>query len=222
MAALLEEENLYLFELGVREFQEAHRLVVDGWCGPKTQAALHARSGIAVPDAISDITLPSSVVPVPRGYAQIKRIYGNFDSQYVESPDQPGAILIDKKWRYANIVGVRLHTGQLVWINKVIADEVPGIHEKSCRESGYTPSRVGSFVSRRKFWSTDPTTGLSTHSWAIALDFDASLNKYGWAIPDTIIGQHIRFAEVYEENGWQWGGRYKRPDCQHFQRCTGV
>ena len=228
MEALSEPENLYLFEQGTRDFQEAHGLKVDGWCGPKTQMALHARGGIAVPDALADTTIPTSTVEVPRGYSGIKRVYGNFDGQYIESPDQPGAIIIDKKWRYANISGVRLHTGQRIWINNVCAEEVPGIFKRACDESGYTPSRIGSFVSRRKFWSVDPKTGLSTHTWAIAIDFDAPLNRYGWALSRTIIGQHIRFAEVWEEAGWQWGGRYgdpvtgKRCDAMHFQRATGV
>lgn len=55
---------------------------------------------------------------------------------------------------------------------------------------------------------------LSTHAWGIAIDLNAATNQLGEPgdmSPDVI--------QLFEAAGFQWGGRFDRPDFQHFQRC---
>ena len=212
------EESLYLFELGTRSFQAAHGLKVDGWCGPKTQAVLHSQSAPPVLDVDLNLAAKLCGVPIPHGYQEIEQVYGKFT--YTENPYKRGGILIPKKWRYANISGVRLHTGKRVWINNVCAEEVPVLFEEACRVSGLTPQRIGSFVPRHKVWN--PSKSLSTHSWAISLDMDAAFNK--WGNHNSMMHQNPAFVKVWTDAGWVWGGNWPDPYCDpmHFQRATGA
>jgi hypothetical protein len=49
----------------------------------------------------------------------------------------------------------------------------------------------------------------STHAWGIAIDINVGLTQ-----PPELVA-------IFEKHGWQWGGRWKKPDSMHFQRCTG-
>lgn len=52
----------------------------------------------------------------------------------------------------------------------------------------------------------------SVHSWALAVDFNASTNKLG------VIGDmSTRVVSCFERAGFVWGGDFKRMDYQHFQ-----
>jgi hypothetical protein len=60
-------------------------------------------------------------------------------------------------------------------------------------------------------------TRLSTHAFGAAIDLDPANNPLGkpWE-PDTGMID-LRVVEIFEAAGWVWGGRWHRPDCQHFQ-----
>lgn len=55
---------------------------------------------------------------------------------------------------------------------------------------------------------------LSTHAWGIAIDLNADTNRLGTAgdMPTSVI-------QLFEANGFMWGGRFSRPDPMHFQFC---
>ena len=57
---------------------------------------------------------------------------------------------------------------------------------------------------------------LSTHSWAIAIDLNASTNRLG-AEPKI----HMGIVSCFENEGFVWGGRWKRKDGQHLQYAKG-
>lgn len=59
-------------------------------------------------------------------------------------------------------------------------------------------------------------TKLSTHAWGIAIDVAVGRNPLG-ARP-TLDG---RIVAIFEDHGFQWGGRWSRPDGMHFQAVTG-
>lgn len=57
---------------------------------------------------------------------------------------------------------------------------------------------------------------LSMHSYGGALDFNAATNRLG-----TAGDMNPRIVEVFENFGWDWGGRWRRPDPMHFQFAKG-
>lgn len=211
MRELPEEANADLYRLGVIEFQSTHRLKPDGWNGPKTQALLRAMFGGGALTASTDDF--HGAIEAPRGYAGIKEVFGSFD--YIEDTKQKGGIIIDRAWVRANIQEVVLFHGRRCWLHRKVATGFADLYQKACDESGYVPERIGTWVPRHILWK--PDRNLSTHSWGIAFDANAHENGYGKPIAETAIGKHIRFAEVFEEAGWIWGGRWKVPDCQHLQ-----
>jgi hypothetical protein len=57
---------------------------------------------------------------------------------------------------------------------------------------------------------------LSTHSWGIAIDLNASTNQLG-----TKGDMPIEIIRCFGEEGWEWGGDWQRSDPMHFQACYG-
>jgi hypothetical protein len=58
----------------------------------------------------------------------------------------------------------------------------------------------------------DASTFLSTHSWGMAIDLNASWNKLG-AIPTL----SREFVNCFKKEGFKWGGEFSRKDGMHFQ-----
>jgi hypothetical protein len=57
---------------------------------------------------------------------------------------------------------------------------------------------------------------LSTHSWGIAIDLNASTNRLG-----TRGDMPIEIIRAFDEEDWEWGGEWHRPDPMHFQAAHG-
>lgn len=53
---------------------------------------------------------------------------------------------------------------------------------------------------------------MSLHSWGLAIDINASWNRMGMkpTMP-------MELVECFEEAGFEWGGRWTKPDGMHFQ-----
>jgi hypothetical protein len=83
---------------------------------------------------------------------------------------------------------------------------------------GYQIKTLGCFAPRNKRVNGD----LSTHSWGISVDINADSNPLAATVgaplvtdlPDTWVA-------TIESIGWNWGGRWKRPDAMHFQFASG-
>ncbi|MEM3020416.1 MAG: M15 family metallopeptidase [Candidatus Micrarchaeaceae archaeon] len=52
----------------------------------------------------------------------------------------------------------------------------------------------------------------SLHSWGVAIDINASQNPLGRAPR-----MSEKFVQCFEQAGFDWGGKWKRPDGMHFQ-----
>ncbi len=208
----------WLVTRGVRSVQEEAGLIVDGKCGPKTLAAgrkLLAEAG--------------DVPPIPQPKKQLRDLLGSFsyENKYTTSAGgskRYAGIKIDPAWVRANIVRVRLHTGQVRRMHKSAAAEFAQLFEEACNVSGYTPRSVQTFVPRHKNWN--PRATLSLHAYGLAVDFDPALNAM--FDEDATIYEHPEFIEVFKTAGWIFGGDFKyakeknKPrrggDPMHFQR----
>jgi hypothetical protein len=57
---------------------------------------------------------------------------------------------------------------------------------------------------------------ISTHSWGIAIDLNASTNQLG-----EIGDMPLEIIKPFVDEDWEWGGNWERKDCMHFQACHG-
>ena len=59
---------------------------------------------------------------------------------------------------------------------------------------------------------------LSTHAWGAGIDLDPDRNPLGKAYDEGEGMMPRPVIEIFEAEGWKWGGRFiSRPDCMHFQ-----
>lgn len=58
---------------------------------------------------------------------------------------------------------------------------------------------------------------LSTHAYGAAIDLDPEMNPLGkrWRESDGMMPAAV--VAIFQAEGWTWGGKWKRPDAQHFQ-----
>jgi hypothetical protein len=64
------------------------------------------------------------------------------------------------------------------------------------------------------------STRLSMHSYACAIDINPSANPLGKAWMPNAGMMPMGVVTIFERHGWVWGGRWSRPDCQHFQAAS--
>jgi D-alanyl-D-alanine carboxypeptidase len=61
------------------------------------------------------------------------------------------------------------------------------------------------------------STKLSMHSYGCAIDLDPEHNYLGRPYDEKLGMMPMDVVKMFESEGWEWGGNWKRPDCQHFQ-----
>jgi hypothetical protein len=161
------------------------------------------------------------MTPVPSGYPSIVATYGN-PLDYVDRKDAWERMVLESRplvtplpYAYgdATVERIRAH--------RLIVDELVGLLADAASITlalGLSLDRIaygGCYVWR-------PIRGgrrLSTHTWGIAVDLDPARNALGMP-HDPAVGIPLPIVTRFEEAGWAWGGRWSRPDPQHFQRAT--
>jgi hypothetical protein len=64
---------------------------------------------------------------------------------------------------------------------------------------------------------------LSTHAWGAGIDLDPDRNPLGKAYDEGEGMMPLAVVEIFEAEGWKWGGRFNsRPDCMHFQATSSL
>jgi hypothetical protein len=125
-----------------------------------------------------------------------------------------GRITIHDGWVERNIDRVQLPGMAATSCHRVMIPQllaaVDELQERGLYDHLDPEQFAGCFVARHIDW--DPTRPLSMHAWGLAIDFNARDNPLG-ATPV----MDPRVVEVFERWGFDWGGRWSRPDGMHFE-----
>lgn len=158
---------------------------------------------------------------LPLSEAELATVFGRFD--YTERPG--GRIAIDPAWPPANIVSLATPllavTGYpSIDVHRKARD--PFARAFAAIEAAGLGDRIltcaGTFVPRHK--GSDPGRGLSSHSWAVAIDVNVAWNGYG-RTPAAVgaRGSVRELVPYFEAEGFAWGGYFRPPyeDGMHFE-----
>lgn len=125
-----------------------------------------------------------------------------------------GRISIHGDWTARNIVPVQLPGMAATSCHRVMVPQLLAVVDELIERDLYShldPSQfAGCFVARHIDWN--PSKPLSMHAWGLAIDFNTRDNWLG-ATPQ----MDPRVVEVFERWGFEWGGRWNRPDGMHFE-----
>ncbi len=161
----------------------------------------------------------------PRGLAEITATFGDINSFMRLSAN--GEVCLDPRFESEFISTVFLpYPLLLAWDNSrtisairchvLLAERFLAVFEKISRLGLSDKARFfgGCFGFRPK----RNGTGLSTHSWGIALDLNPLTNSRG-ALGDMNPG----VIDIFEGYGFKWGGNWpgRMRDPMHFQYCSG-
>jgi hypothetical protein len=61
---------------------------------------------------------------------------------------------------------------------------------------------------------------LSMHSYGCAIDLDPEANYLGREYQEGLGMMPMAVVKLFEDEGWTWGGKWRRADAQHFQAAS--
>lgn len=154
-----------------------------------------------------------SVDVVEEPTAQLAQLAGGFEPfSYVDFGD--GMIQIDGRWVSRWIVRVDLPIlGPARCHRLMVPQVVAALNE--IQAAGLAPllhldQFAGCWMPRHIDW--DPRKPISMHAWGLAIDINSHENWIG-QVPK----MDMRIVEIFERWGFEWGGRWARPDGMHFE-----
>lgn len=125
-----------------------------------------------------------------------------------------GLIVIDPDWVRRWIVTVDLPRVGATRVHRMMAPQLLAALEQIEAEGligHFKPEQFGGgWVPRHIDWN--PAKPLSMHAWGLAVDFNTRDNWLGQT-PQ----MDRRIVEIFESWGFEWGGRWSRPDGMHFE-----
>jgi hypothetical protein len=150
------------------------------------------------------LTVPHSMSDVIASFGEIK---------YKDAA--AGSIVIANNWAADNIVSAMLPVVGQQQVHKKLVPVFTAVFQ-AIADKGMDGviKQFGCWCPRHKMH--DPKRELSIHSWAAAVDINWATNPVG-AVGD--MDQSI--VAVFEQYGFEWGGRWKHRDDMHFQYATG-
>ncbi len=190
-------------EKSVIEFQLKADLNADGVVGPVTWEAIGLDNPL--------VGTPAMPPPIPNGLDEINNVFGDplepgYWKEYGGFCETPPELNHCFTYTFEGKNGF--------WCNKQLIPQFQKVYS-SIVKSGLAKELQtfdGCFIIRY----VRGVKKLSTHSWAISVDHNASTNRLG-ATPKI----HAGIIQCFENNGFQWGGRFKRRDGMHFQYAKG-
>jgi hypothetical protein len=140
----------------------------------------------------------------------VKEVFGEFAARDLGG----GLIRPDPAWVRASIRTARVPVLGEVRCHRLIVPLVRAALEDLARRGlGHLvdPSDFGGCYYPR-FIARDPGTGLSHHSWGIAIDINVAQG-----LPGRQPTIDRRVVEAFEAQGFKWGGEFLVPDGTHFE-----
>jgi peptidoglycan hydrolase-like protein with peptidoglycan-binding domain len=200
----------------VVKFQKSQGLGADGIVGPKTKAALNARTS-STPSRSGETDI--------RKYPKISKVNGSF-GQFHYRELAGGRIEVDPIWIANNIVTINLPgLNKNVQVHKAAANNfikaftyiqngTATINGKQVPLLSLIKTMDGTFVTRHVNWN--PANGLSNHSWGTAIDINAS-NHFRYVNPtwEPNDPNAILWEKAFKPAGFSWGNSYN--DSMHYE-----
>lgn len=125
-----------------------------------------------------------------------------------------GFIKPDKQWVAENIATATVPLIGEVTCHRLMIPQLSAalseIEQKGLAQLIRPDDYGGCYVPR--FIDRDPSMPLSMHAFGLAADINVSTNLLG-----TQGDQDPRVVEIFERWGFEWGGRWDRPDPMHFE-----
>lgn len=143
---------------------------------------------------------------VPHGYSEIVRIFGTPGS----APCSAGRVELPAPLKLAwSEEEVRI-----VSCHKLLEDVFTSVFAQIYDRGLWDElENFGGIYNSRTITSSQK---ISTHSWGISGDFDTLDNPLGKSPR-----MHPTIVAIFDDHGFQWGGKWNRPDGMHFQYATG-
>lgn len=151
----------------------------------------------------------------PTTFAKVKSVFGENKIQQLSKGSCKG----DPLWEHDNLVVIRnaAGTGCNVQIHRLLAQHFEGTLKEAIGATGYKIKQLGGYCARHQ--RNDPALPLSLHSYGIAVDINWATNPMSRKL---ITDMPDEFVHIFEDSGWNWGGRWKFPDAMHFQYALGI
>jgi hypothetical protein len=141
---------------------------------------------------------------------RVKELFGEFAA----APRPDGTLAPDPVWVRANVRTARVPILGEIRCHRLVVPLVrAALEDLAARNLGHLVDRAdygGCYYPR--FIASDPGTGLSHHSWGIAIDVNVSQG-----LPGRQPTIDPRVVEAFEAQGFKWGGEFLIPDGTHFE-----
>lgn len=141
---------------------------------------------------------------------RVKELFGEFAA----APRPDGTLSVAPAWVRSNILTARVPVLGEIQCHRLVVPLVrAALGDLVARNLGHLVDRAdygGCYYPR--FIGRDQGTGLSHHSWGIAIDINVSQG-----LPGRQPTIDPRVVEAFEAQGFKWGGEFLIPDGTHFE-----
>lgn len=147
---------------------------------------------------------------IPPKYSDLPRLFGAIDlnAQHPWADEGKHMTLVQVPATLIEKLGVTR-----IYCNKVMAPALNlAFATIVARDLEYRVLGYGGCFNIRRTRSRDT---ISTHSWGMAIDINPEQNPLGMAA--TPESMHPDLVDCFTEQGFIWGGLFRRQDPQHFQ-----